>query len=74
VASDPTSSSSTSVPDADGSVVIRRVGATLPPIVVLSVRDREDAKWPLSRRADDFVTVVRCGGARRSASSDGRQV
>ncbi len=46
------------LPDADGSVVIRRVrrdAAT--PIVVLSVRDREDAKVAaLEQGADDFVT------------------
>jgi two-component system KDP operon response regulator KdpE len=46
------------LPDADGSVVIRRVrrdAAT--PIVVLSARDREDAKVAaLEQGADDFVT------------------
>ena len=46
------------LPDVDGSVVIRRVrrdAAT--PIVVLSVRDREDAKVAaLEQGADDFVT------------------
>ena len=46
------------LPDADGSVVIRHVrrdAAT--PIVVLSVRDREDVKVAaLEQGADDFVT------------------
>jgi two-component system, OmpR family, KDP operon response regulator KdpE len=46
------------LPDVDGSVVIRRVrrdAAT--PIVVLSARDREDAKVAaLEQGADDFVT------------------
>jgi two-component system KDP operon response regulator KdpE len=46
------------LPDADGGVVIRRVrrDATTP-IVVLSARDREDAKVAaLEQGADDFVT------------------
>jgi two-component system KDP operon response regulator KdpE len=46
------------LPDADGSVVIRRVRRDAStPIVVLSARDREDAKVEaLEQGADDFVT------------------
>lgn len=46
------------LPDADGSVVIRRVRReATTPIVVLSARDREDAKVSaLEQGADDFVT------------------
>jgi two-component system KDP operon response regulator KdpE len=46
------------LPDADGSVVIRRVRRDAStPIVVLSARDREEAKVAaLEQGADDFVT------------------
>jgi two-component system, OmpR family, KDP operon response regulator KdpE len=46
------------LPDADGGVVIRRVRRDAStPIVVLSARDREDAKVAaLEQGADDFVT------------------
>ncbi len=46
------------LPDADGTVVIRRVRRdAVTPIVVLSARDREEAKVAaLEQGADDFVT------------------